>query len=120
MKEGRENRALKVWCCVVKAGSLDTLQLFFTLSGEEPIGKGRKCRMELWSCWDLTSTQPHWQRNAVRVSIVPHFTHSVILYKSLSPSPRLYFQCKFVTVFIFTPTPLLSAQAFQKHCSSQC
>lgn len=50
MKAGREVQTLKVWCCMVKAASLDTPQLFFTPSGEELIGKGRKCRTELWSC----------------------------------------------------------------------
>lgn len=31
---------LEVWCCMVRAGPLDTLQLFFTPFGEVPVGNG--------------------------------------------------------------------------------
>lgn len=53
----------------------------------------------------------------VRQSVRPRFAHSVITYKSLSASSRpvsSFRERKCVTVRTFTPTPLLSAQAFQK------
>lgn len=40
MQEGGAVPILKVWYCMVKAAPLDTLQLFFTRFGEEPIGNG--------------------------------------------------------------------------------
>ena len=40
MQEGRAVPMLEVWCCMVKAAPLDTLQLFFTPFGEESVGNG--------------------------------------------------------------------------------
>lgn len=61
VKEDREIKTLKVWCCVGKASSLDTAAFLYSWGGAH--WEGRKCRAELWSCWDLTSTWPSWNRN---------------------------------------------------------